>query len=263
MDPIQAVPPPLTGRAILTQEWQRVSILHWRVKSADIGRFYPPGTRPDEFDGSSWVGLLAFRLARFRIVPGPRLPYIGDFPETNVRLYTVDDDGRRGVLFRSLEASRVLTVLGARTVMNVPYQWARMSLDRVDDVLDYRSTRLTGTRPSSRMVVRPSSEPVVGDPLSDFLTARWGAHTVIRGRTRFVPIEHEPWPLRRAELVSLDDELVAAAGIAVDGPPPSVLYSPGVHARFAVPQGVTRPRRDDQGGDGDGPPAVMSGGRRS
>ena len=187
MDPIQPVAPPLTGRVILTQEWQRVSILHWRVASAEIARFYPPGTRPDEFDGSSWVGLVAFWMARFRIVPGPPLPYIGDFPEINVRLYTVDDDGRRGVLFRSLEASRALTVLGARTVMNVPYQWARMSLRRTDDVLDYRSTRLTGTRPSSRIVVRPSSEPVVDDPLADFLTARWGMHTVIRGRTRFVP----------------------------------------------------------------------------
>ena len=158
MDPIQPVATPLTGRVILTQEWQRVSILHWRVPSADIAPLFPPGTRPDEFDGSSWVGLIAFQMARFRIVPGPPLPYIGDFPEINVRLYTVDSDGRRGVLFRSLEASRLATVLGARTVMNVPYQWARMSIDRVGNTLEYRSTRLTGARPSSTMVVRPSSD---------------------------------------------------------------------------------------------------------
>ena len=240
VDPIEPVAPTLTGRVILSQEWQRVSILHWRVASDQIAHLFPPGTRPDEFDGSSWVGLVAFWMARFRIVPGPPLPYIGDFPEINVRLYTVDDDGRRGVLFRSLEASRALTVLGARTVMNVPYQWARMSLRRDDDVLDYRSTRLTGTRPSTRIVVRPSTEPVVGDPLADFLTARWGMHTVIRGRTRFVPNEHEPWPLRRATLVSLDDELCADAGVPVTGPPDSVLYSPGVHARFAVPQPPVR-----------------------
>lgn len=235
MDPIRPVAPPLTGRVILTQQWQRVSILHWRVPSDRIARFFPAGTRPDEFDGSSWVGLVAFWMARFRVVPGPALPYIGDFPETNVRLYTVDDNGRRGVLFRSLEASRALTVLGARTFMNVPYQWARMSLDRVGDTLDYRSTRLTGARPSSHIVVRPSSDPVEHDTLADFLTARWGMHTVIGGRTRFVPNDHETWPLRRASLTSLDDELVAAAGIPVAGPPESVLYSPGVHARFAMP----------------------------
>jgi uncharacterized protein YqjF (DUF2071 family) len=192
VDPIQPVAPPLTGRVILSQEWQRVSILHWRVASDAIAHLYPPGTRPDEHDGSSWVGLIAFWMARFTLVPGPPLPYIGDFPEINVRLYTVDDDGRRGVLFRSLEASRALTVLGARTVMNVPYEWARMSLRRSDDVLEYRSTRLTGTRPSTRIVVRPSTEPVVGDPQADFLTARWGMHTVIRGRTRFVPNDTSP-----------------------------------------------------------------------
>ena len=235
MDPIRAVAPPLTGRVILSQDWLRASFLHWRVPSAAVAGLFPAGTRPDEFDGSTWVGLIAFQMARFRILPGPVLPYIGDFPEINVRLYTVDDDGRRGVLFRSLEASRVVTVLGARTVMNVPYQWARMSIRRSGDAIDYRSTRLTGTRPSSRMVVRPLPETVHDDPLADFLTARWGMHTVLRGRTRFVPNEHAPWPLRRASLVSLDDELVAAAGVPVSGPPDSVLYSPGVHTRFAMP----------------------------
>lgn len=237
MDPIQAVAPPLTGRVILSQDWLRASFLHWRVPSDVVAPLLPPGTRPDECDGSSWVGLIAFQMARFTIVPGPALPYIGDFPEINVRLYTVDDDGRRGVLFRSLEASRVVTVLGARTVMNVPYQWARMSIRRDGDAIDYRSTRLTGTRPSSHLVVRPSSEPVTDDPLADFLTARWGMHTVLRGRTRFVPNEHEPWPLRRASVVSLDDELVAAGGLpgVTDRAPDSVLYSPGVHARFAMP----------------------------
>jgi len=85
------------------------------------------------------------------------------------------------------------------------------------------------------LLLRTSLVERVSGPLADFLTARWGMHTVIRGRTRFVPNEHETWPLRRAELVSQDDELVAAAGVLVTGPPDSVLYSPGVHARFAVP----------------------------
>ena len=116
MDPIQSVAPPLRGRAILSQDWLRVSFLHWRVPSDRVAPLLPAGTRPDKHDGSSWVGLIAFQMARFTIVPGPALPYIGDFPEINVRLYTVDDEGRRGVLFRSLEASRVVTVLGARTV---------------------------------------------------------------------------------------------------------------------------------------------------
>ncbi len=52
-----------------------------------------------------------------------------------------------------------------------------------------------------------------------------------------MPNDHEQWPLRRASLVSLDDELVTAAGLpgVTTRPPDSVLYSPGVHTRFAMP----------------------------
>ena len=63
-------------------------------------------------------------------------------------------------------------------------------------------------------------------------------HTRFGRRTLYVPNTHEPWPLRLAELHDLDDGLVAAAGIGVDGPPESVLYSPGVRTRFGRPRVV-------------------------
>lgn len=55
------------------------------------------------------------------------------------------------------------------------------------------------------------------------------------GRTVYLPNEHPVWPLHRAELLHLDDGLVAAAGVPVTGPPVSVLHSPGVRARFGMP----------------------------
>jgi hypothetical protein len=54
-------------------------------------------------------------------------------------------------------------------------------------------------------------------------------------RTRFWPNEHEPWPLHRASVVSLRDDLVGAAGLPfglTELEPDSVLYSPGVTTRF-------------------------------
>jgi len=41
---------------------------------------------------------------------GPAVPYLGTFLETNVRLYSVDETGRRGVVFLSLDADRALVV---------------------------------------------------------------------------------------------------------------------------------------------------------
>jgi uncharacterized protein YqjF (DUF2071 family) len=58
-----------------------------------------------------------------------------------------------------------------------------------------------------------------------------------------LPNEHPRWPLHRAELLELDDELVTAAGLpAPAGPPVSVLYSPGVPVTFGAPDTLDRGR---------------------
>jgi uncharacterized protein YqjF (DUF2071 family) len=237
LHPITHAAPALATHAIMQQHWGTASFLHWRVPAETVAPLLPAGTRPDLFDGTTWVGLIAFRLSRFAILPGPPLPYIGTFPEINVRLYSTDAAGRRGVVFRSLEASRLLTVVGANVSLNVSYKWARMSIDELPDAVTYRSRRLTGQHPESTIVTRPLPEVVEGDALADFLTARWGMHTRVFGETRFLPNEHEPWPLQRAELVSLDDELLAAGGLpgVASRPPDSVLYSAGVTTRFGLP----------------------------
>ena len=51
------------------------------------------------------------------------------------------------------------------------------------------------------------------------------------------PVDHEPWPVHRATLLDLDDELVAAAGLTVEGAP-HVLWSPGVHVRIGRPESL-------------------------
>ena len=243
--PISRVAPPLGGRSIASQRWSDLTFLHWRVPSAAVAPLLPPGVRPDEFDGSTWVGLIPFLLDRATLFGGPPVPYVGSFVELNVRLYAVDGVGRRGVVFRSLEASRLLAVLAARAAFGLPYEWASTSMTRSGDVLSYRSRRhgVSGGGVSSRVVARVGGE-VDADPLADFLTARWGMFTRRRGRTVFVPNWHEQWPLRATELLELDDGLVAAAGLpgVADRAPDSVLFSPGVVTRFGAPTRDEAPR---------------------
>jgi uncharacterized protein YqjF (DUF2071 family) len=231
-EPIRRTAPPLAGRTIASQRWSDLTFLHWRVDPDAVAPLLPPGVTPDEHDGGTWVGLIPFLLDRATLFGGPPVPYVGTFVEVNVRLYGVDAAGRRGVVFRSLEASRLAAVLAARAVFGLPYFWSRTTMDAADGVIRY-SSRRHGGGPASSIVARPG-ELVVADPLADFLTARWGMFTARGGRTRFLPNEHEPWPVHSAELLSLDDELVAAAGLpGVAGrAPDSVLFSPGVMTRF-------------------------------
>ena len=66
---------------------------------------------------------------------------------------------------------------------------------------------------------------------------RWGLYSTLGQRVLYAPIWHVPWPLRRAELLHLDDELVGAAGFRIPGDEPIVHWTPGVEVR------VGRPRR--------------------
>src|ERR1700754_4161855 len=114
-EPVAPEAPILPWPRILRQEWVDVSFLHWAVEPASIAHLYPPDTEPDTFDGSSFVGVIPFQMSLF-----------GVFPETNVRLYSVDRTGRRGVVFLSLDTTRPDLIAGGRWVVGVPYRLARM-----------------------------------------------------------------------------------------------------------------------------------------
>jgi uncharacterized protein len=213
--------------------------VHWPAEPRLVAPLLPDGARPDLLDGQTYVGLVAFRMYRIGLLGLPGLPYFGSFPETNVRLYSVGADGRRGVVFRSLEAARLAPVLVARWGFRLPYMWARMRVRRDGDVLTYTSARRwPGPRGAhARLSVRVG-EPVAGpSDLEHFLTARWGLHSTWHaGRPMYLPNEHPQWRLHQARLLSLDENLVAAAGLpAPAGDPVSVLYSPGLAVRFGKP----------------------------
>jgi uncharacterized protein YqjF (DUF2071 family) len=220
----------------MTQGWLDAVFLHWRIPEAVAATRMPPGVRPDTYDGSSWVGLIGFRLQRTTISSGPAIPYFGTFIEVNVRLYSREPSGRRGVVFLSMDASRLAFVLAARAA-RLPYIWSRALFRppiETGSGVGY-SLRRFGNGPTSEFSVTPARDREANDPLSIHLTARFGLHTRLLGRTIYLPNTHPDWPLYRARLTSLDDQLIAATGIKVSGQPESVLYSPGVRSSFGPP----------------------------
>lgn len=230
--------PQLPGPIIMDQRWTDALFLHWRLPESAAAAFMPPGVVPDVYDDSSWVGLIGFRMRKAGIGRGPGIPFFGDFNEVNVRLYSREQDGTRGVVFLSLDANRLAVVLAARAA-GIPYVWSRTGFHSAesDGSTGYSVRRFRGGA-SSEFAAVPKLESVVTDPLSVHLTARFGLHTSFRGRTLYVPNTHSAWPLHPAELTKLDDGLVSAAGVVVAGPPDSVLFSPGVRTQFGQPRVV-------------------------
>lgn len=238
VEPVTPHSPRAVRRSTFVQEWRELTFLHWPVEPARVAGLLPAGTRPDVLDGVTYVGLVPFRMCRVGLLAGPGVPYFGSFCETNVRLYSVDGAGRRGVVFRSLEAERLLPVLLGRVGVRLPYVWSKMRLRRDGDVITYTSRRRwPGPRCRTSRVVARVGQPIVEQGrLERFLTARWGLHVSGYGRTWYLPNEHPQWRLYQAELLDLDENLVAAAGLSAPAESPvSVLYSPGVRVRFGTP----------------------------
>ncbi|THJ68783.1 DUF2071 domain-containing protein [Arthrobacter echini] len=220
----------------MDQRWADAVFLHWRIDTAAVAPHMPPGVVPDEVDGSSWVGLIGFRMVGAGVGKGLPVPYFGSFTEINVRLYSRGPDGTRGVVFVTLDASRLAVVLAARAG-GIPYVWSRCSPIRADGEYGYDVVRFRG-QATSRFVVEPDTTRTAEDAVSLEFTARFGLHSTLAGRTLYIPNTHTPWPLHPATLTGLDDGLLAAAGLAVDGPPNSVLFSPGVQTQFGRPRVV-------------------------
>lgn len=244
-------------RAVMKQGWYDLAYIHYRYSVEEVARILPAGLEVDVCDGSAWVGLIPFSMRGIGVPGLPAVPYLGSFPEVNVRTY-VRRNGVPGVWFCSLDINRLLPTIVARTTYTLPYCFGRASNKRVGDELHTKVERRwprSSSASNARETTRDASKPhtnirlKIGEriaapsPLEVFLSARWGLYTTTRGGSlRYAPISHEPWRLQRAEIILLDDSLLDAAGFAapnaaVNGEP-NVMFSSGLQVRVGLPKRV-------------------------
>ena len=239
--PVPTCPEPVR-RAVMTNRWSWLTYLHWSFDPAIVQALLPEGLRVDTFNGDAWVGLIPFRMQV--AVPGvPPVPYLSTFPETNVRTYVVGPDGRPGVWFFSLDAARLPAVAVARGWFGLAYRWASMRVEGHDRRVRYASVRREGPPASCRIEVEVGDriDPEKVSDLDHFLVSRWRLYSMWHRGLVLGRIEHAPWTLRAAELVDLQQDMLAAAGLPRPAGEPSVRYAPGVDVRIAMPVRMRTP----------------------
>ncbi|MFW2383659.1 MAG: YqjF family protein [Acidimicrobiales bacterium] len=243
IEPVTADPVRRVTRPIMIQGWRNLASLHWRYRAEEVQKILPQGYRVDTFEGDAWVGLIPFHMRRIRLPKLPPLGPLSTFPETNIRTYIVDPEGRRGVWFASLDVTRLIPALVARATYRLPYCWSRMSIEETGDVITYsserrwpRSTKGARSTMSIRRGDRISPEDIT--ELEHFLTARWALGTTLGSRLMWAEVDHPAWPLHRAEVLSWDETLLRAAGLPEPRGQPVALYSPGVEVRIGLPERI-------------------------
>lgn len=227
----------------MVHRWQCLTFLHWAYPPEVVQRLLPPSLSVEAYQGSAWVGLVPFRMD-VRLPHLPAVPWASHFPETNVRTYVTGPDGSTGVWFLSLDAARLGAVLVARAGWRLPYLWSAMAVEEeADGVVRYRSRRRwPGPRGTRCVASVKVGSPFAPDELTDFdhyLTARYGLFSAPARGLWYARAHHERWPLRRVELVDLDQSVLEAAGLPNPSGEPVMHWSSGVTVRIGWPHRVT------------------------
>lgn len=215
------------GRPIMRQNWGKLLFMHWRIDAHLLRPLIPPQLEIETFDGSGLIGVVPFTMWGIRASFLPPLPGTSAFHELNVRTY-VNCNGVPGVWFLSLDAANQLAVWGARKFYSLPYFNARMSLQQTGNSIYYSSARqdsrgAPATLDATWTIGERLPESLPGS-LEFFLTERYCLYSEHHREIYRARIHHQPWPLQKAELASLNSGMIESHGLPTPPGDPLLHY---------------------------------------
>ncbi|MGP0063280.1 MAG: YqjF family protein [Isosphaeraceae bacterium] len=230
-------------RPVMRQSWRELLFLHWPIRPDLVRPLVPSQLELDLFEGTAYVGLVPFTMEGVRPVGLPPFRGISNFHETNVRTYVHREGRDPGVWFFSLDAANRLAVALARTLFHLPYYHARMFLEREpsNHPDDPRPILYAGVRrrpdplPASYLIHATPTGAVRtarADTLEHFLVERYLLYAEANGNLFQGQVHHRPYPLQSATLLSLDETLLAAAGIPRPDDTPMAHFARGVDVKI-------------------------------
>lgn len=211
-------PWPVPGRTwTWRQSWCDLLFAHWPVSKKILLPHVPEKLCIQEFDGTSWIAVVPFRMEGVMRRPFPDLPYISAFPELNVRVY-VEYQGKPGVYFFSLDATNPFAVWAARKFFHLPYYRAKINIANESQNFQYNSRRIDrrGTPAELDVKYRPISNVYHAKKgtLEHFLTERYCLYADLPdGTLTRTEVHHIPWPLQKAEAEVKKNTMTDSFGI--------------------------------------------------
>ena len=209
------------------QSWRNLAFLHWEVASEELEPLLPSGLQLDLFQGKAYIGIVPFEMKNIRPAWCPQV--LGfNFLETNVRTYVIHNQ-EPGVFFFSLDANSYIAVKVARWIWHLPYFRSAMTLSNKDAVYNYTLKRTDKVQSQIKIEVSETLPPSEADSLEYFLLERYLLFTELRGQLLRGQVHHIPYPVRQAELIDFEDQLLEVNNIGgISSSPDLVHFSQGV-----------------------------------
>jgi len=199
------------------------------VPAGVIAACLPAGVTVQEYDGSAWLGVVPFRMHDVMWRSLPAMPLFSSFGELNVRTY-VEEDGKPGVWFFSLDAQSWPVVFGGCLLYNLPYHNATVMHQCVAGRFDFSSRRRSdGVTFDGEFRPRGEVFYATAGTFEHWATERYCFYSATRGGAVLrLEVHHAPWPLQMLEAELDASDLLASVGFTVGENEPRCHFSAGV-----------------------------------
>ena len=225
--------PPPRRPWLWSQGWRDLLFCHWAVPAEAIRSHVPSSLQIDAMDGSAWVSLVAFRMARVR--PGwlPPFPPVSNFLELNLRTYVRSSD-KPGVFFLSIHANKRLAARIARFFSPLPYVFAPMTLAQRGEGFRFHC-QSTNERHDVNYVADYGPEVKVyaacQDSPTEWLLERYRLYVGnSKGELIQAEVHHEPWMVQNVKLEISSNTLGRDFGLDLPAIPDRAHFSSGLNA---------------------------------
>jgi len=225
---------------VMYQRWEELLFLHWPVEPQVVAKVLPPGLGVDTYKGKAWLGVVPFSMRGVRPRFLPAVPGLSSFPELNLRTYVVDELGRPGVWFYSLDTPKHLPNWIARTFFHLNYRFARIQVEDKGGSRSYRSELWMG---SDWDVPQEYEWERIGEPFTaeagslDFFLAeryRLFAYNDAKAQLMTGQVHHQAYPLQQVNLKRYSKRIFTLNGLSKpDSLPVSLLASSGVNVEIS------------------------------
>lgn len=220
---------------LLTQTWLNLAFIHWEIDYGDLRSRVPAELDIDIFDGKAWIAIVPFDMKGVTLRGCPKLSFLSDFPEINVRTY-VTYQGKPGVWFFSLDVPKRFAVWTARTFFHLPYRFADVSIADCAGEIEYKSQTRSET---FKATYRPTKvENWDSGSFEKWSTERYCLYCQNnRGSLFRTEVHHPEWPLEVADLKIEKNTLLAP--FHTKNRHPSVLFSKQIEVVAFPPERLT------------------------
>jgi len=171
------------------QTWNDVLFAHWRAERERLRRLLPPELELELYDGSAWLGVVAFRVTSTRVRGLPPVPFVSTFGQLNVRTYVTDGE-RPGIWFFSVRVTSRLVVEAMKRFYRLPAVRARVAVS---------PQRVDADGFEAAYVAAGAGLETNSGTLEHFLVERYCQYTADGGRLYRAQVHHAPWHVWPAE----------------------------------------------------------------